>query len=824
MSDTQTEDDVLRRDHIEAIAARLDLRQPNKEALESIAYEITRHFEIDGLPPPFEAVADVATGVGKTYVLAAAIDYLAVDGIRNFAVIVPGRTILSKTVANFTPGHAKSLLGGMDVRPVVITSDNFATAAMRASMDDPAQVKLFIFTVQALLRPSTKVGRKTHTFQEGLGAAFYTHLQELDDLVVFADEHHAYFGQAFSTAVRGLSPHVLLGLTATPHRRTPPDQIIFRYPLAAAIADNLVKTPVLVGRKDDRSDPETKLRDGVRLLEVKEQAINRWCAETRRTPITPIMLVIASSIAEANEIEAILRDPAFAQGRYTDAVLTVHSDAPDEALAQLDGLEAPDNPYRIVISVGMLKEGWDVKNVYVIASMRASVSEILTEQTLGRGLRLPFGTVTGIEILDTLEVLGHERYYDLLRKSNVLNEQFIDRRTRAVLRRNAEGQLVPVVETSEVQAPLLPTLLDGNGATQPTPVAGVGRPLIQSIEDVTQRSETQLERLQLELIPREDAPLLRIPQLKMSAVKNSFSLADITGMDAFRILGERLAADPSGSLNRVAVRARIIQGADGLRHTELVTSTAADRVASPAAQLPLNDARRQLIQYVLSASIVPARAREAIPAANIVDALLRGLGDDAEHVLSGSLERAAGELIQLVTAEQRRFATAPAYEEVVSVSDFAKLRLGRAEVSQDRFGAFRKGVGYQGYRKSLYAQDWFDSSPERDVANILDDGPETTLWVRLQNGDLPILWSTARSYNPDFIATTMDGAHWVIEVKMDKEVASQDVQAKRQAAQRWANHVSADPMVGMRWNYLLVSESDVRGARGSWGTLQAAGR
>lgn len=752
-------EEVLQRGRVEAIAARLDLRQPNKEALESIAYEIARHFDIDHLPAPFEAVADVATGVGKTYVLAAAIDYLAADGIRNFAVIAPGRTILNKTVANFTSGHAKSLLGGMDVQPVIITSENFATPAMRASMDDSSHVKLFIFTVQALLRPSTKVGRKTHTFQEGLGAAFYTHLQELDDLVVFADEHHAYFGQAFSTAVRGLSPHVLLGLTATPHRRTPPDQIIFRYPLAAAIADNLVKTPVLVGRKDDRSDSETKLRDGVRLLDVKEQAINRWCSETENVPITPIMLVIASNIAEANEIEAILRDPTFADGRYTNAVLTIHSDAPDEALAQLDGLEAPSNPYRIVISVGMLKEGWDVKNVYVIASMRASVSEILTEQTLGRGLRLPFGTVTGIEILDTLEVLGHERYYDLLRKSNVLNEQFIDRRTRAVLRRNAEGQLVPVVETSEVNVPILPALVDENGMPQPPLAAEVGRPLIQSIEDVTQRGETQLKHLHLELSPREDVPPLRIPQLKMSAVKSSFSLADITEMNAFRRLGERLSADPSSSLNRVAVRARIVQGADGLRSTELVTSTAADRVTSPPAQLPLHDARQQLIQYLLSASIVPARARETVPAANIVDALLGGLGDSAEHVLSGSLERAAGELIQLVTAEQRRFAAAPVYEEVVSVSVFAKLRLGRAEVSQDRFGAFRKGVEYQGYRKSLYAQDWFDSSPERDVANILDDSSETTLWVRLQNGDLPILWSSARSYNPDFIATTTDRAH-----------------------------------------------------------------
>jgi type III restriction enzyme len=108
-------------DRIEAIAARLDLRRPNKEALESIVFEIAQHYDIDREPPPFEAVVDVATGVGKTYILAAAIEYLAGDGVRDFAVITPGRTILEKTVANFTPGHPKSLLEGMEVRPVVIT-------------------------------------------------------------------------------------------------------------------------------------------------------------------------------------------------------------------------------------------------------------------------------------------------------------------------------------------------------------------------------------------------------------------------------------------------------------------------------------------------------------------------------------------------------------------------------------------------------------------------------------------------------------------------------------------------------------------------------
>ncbi|HEX6510365.1 MAG TPA: hypothetical protein VF221_22270 [Chloroflexota bacterium] len=79
----------------------------------------------------------------------------------------------------------------------------------------------------------------------------------------------------------------------------PPSQIIHRYPLAAAIADRLVKTPVLVGRRDDRTDPATKVLDSVRLLELKERAIERWCQETGTEPVAAMMLVIAPDINEA---------------------------------------------------------------------------------------------------------------------------------------------------------------------------------------------------------------------------------------------------------------------------------------------------------------------------------------------------------------------------------------------------------------------------------------------------------------------------------------------------------------------------------------------
>lgn len=815
------EDEPFDLDRIEAIAARMDLREPNKEALESIVFEIGRHYDIDHEPPPFEAVADIATGVGKTYVLGAAIEYLAGDGVRNFAVITPGRTILRKTEDNFTPGHAKSLLGGMEVRPVVITSDNFATPAMRAALDDPFAVKLFIFTVQALLKPESKAGRRTHKFQEGLGTAFYGHLQGLDDLVVFADEHHTYYGPAFSAAIRDLRPRVLIGLTATPHKKTPDFQIIFRYPLAAAIAQQLVKTPVLVGRQDDRSDPETKLLDGIRLLELKEQAINAWTGESGEQPITPLMLVVAPSIAEADEIRRIVQEPTFVGGRYADKVLTVHSDSPDEALAFLDALEAPENPYRIVISVGMLKEGWDVKNVYVLASLRASVSEILTEQTLGRGLRLPFGRYTGIQFLDTLEVLGHERYQDLLKKAGVLNEQFIDRRTRAVLRADARGRLVPVIESSTVSAPIAP--VEGVEDALGTLEGVVGRgAVIQSIESVTAGAQRAVAELIVQLAPRADVPPILIPNLRMTPVKNEFSLADITDLDAFVKLGESMAADPVGALRRVTLSARIVEGPDGLRRTEMVTARAIDRIESPASLYPLGELREQLIEQVRAAPSVPARGNQRHPATRIVDAFLKGLGEHADMLLSGYMGRASAGLIQVVTAEQRRYASKPTYGEVIEMVTIGKVRTGHKDTSHDRFGTFKKTAGYE-YAKSLYAQDWFDSSTERDVANLLEDDDEISVWLRLQIGDLPIRLTTTREYNPDFVAVERDGVHWLIEVKMDKEMSTEDVMDKRDAARRWANHVSGDETVGSAWHYLLVSESDVKTAKGSWEALKVLG-
>jgi type III restriction enzyme len=820
--------ELIDEDLVAAVAKRLDLRAPNREALEVIAYRLGEHYTVDARTSAFEGIADLATGVGKTYVMAAAIEYFAGLGTRNFAVIAPGRTILRKTQEQFTPGRTKSLLPSMEVEPLVVTSENFDTAQIAAALEDDEQVKLFIFTVQSLIRPTTKTGRKTHEFQEGLGKAFYDHLQSLADLFVFADEHHVYESPAFSAAIRDLNPYALIGLTATPKRKGD-ERIIYRYPLAAAIADRYVKSPVIVGRQDDRSDPETKLLDGTALLAIKQEELDKYTTARGLERVNSAMLVVCKSIEDANEVSEIVRGDGFYGGIYRDAVLTVHSEATGEQheamLEALDNVEAPDSPVRIIVSVGMLKEGWDVKNVYVIVSLRASVSEILTEQTLGRGLRLPFGAYTGQELLDTLEVVAHERYSELLKKSGVINQEFVDLRTHIELRKNRHGQTVPIVVTTETTVPV-EEAASGDGIE----TASLGGVTLASFEGRSGVAESQQQNTAVLLDPRADLPALLIPKVKLREVKAEFSLAQIplgAYSNPFKEFGERLAQDPTDTLRRTRLGAEVKTGADGLRYTVIETSDLADKVQSAGKQLSLEAAREQLVERILNAPVIPAKKGQRAQLQPIIDTFMDGLrskaGGKAEEIVSAYLDRTAYRLIELITIEQRKHTAKPQIERVTEVAVFAPPRQGRPETSTDRKGAFKPRVGYEGWKRSMYEQVWFDSRPERALANTLDGAEAIEFWVRLHRNDLPIAWEDG-NYNPDFIAVEKGGTHWVIEVKADKDMTSEQVQAKRLSAQQWAQHVTADSKLkGTTWRYLLVRETDVEAAKENWQALKGFG-
>src|SRR5262249_41380235 len=109
-------------------------------------------------------------------------------------------------------------------------------------------------------------------------------------------------------------------------------------------------------------------------------------------------------------------------GRYKDRVIQVDSSktgAEEEAMVErLLRVEKADEPTEIVIHVNMLKEGWDVTNLYTIVPLRAANARTLVEQSIGRGLRLPYGERVGLVPIDRLNIVAHDRFQEIVDDAN----------------------------------------------------------------------------------------------------------------------------------------------------------------------------------------------------------------------------------------------------------------------------------------------------------------------------------------------------------------------------------------------------------------------
>lgn len=825
-------------DLLSEIGHRLELRKPNREAVESVAAMTSMHFDVDGKAAPFDCIVDSATGVGKTYVMAGLIEYFAglATPARNFLLLAPGRTIRDKSIKNFSPGHRKSLTGALESEPFVITADNFKSPATRKVMEDTSRTKLFIFTVQALTS-KTGEGRATHEYQEWLGGSLFDWLGGLDDLVILADEHHCYRGAAFSKTITDLLPELVVGLTATP-AKTDGDLVVYRYPLARAIKDQLVKTPVLVARKDDRTDDHTKLLNGVTLLRYKERLAHARCDEDGIPRVNPVMLVIAQDTTEADRFQELLDSESFDDGAWIGRTLLVHSNLKGEekeaALSALEDVEDPQSPVRIIISVGMLKEGWDVKNVYVIASMRASVSSVLTEQTLGRGMRLPFGEYTGVEMLDTVEVLAHERYEALLANRQALNQKFIDHAVLAEIRRNAEGNLVARTKIVDEDADVLPATvppsdtdssdrLSGptdsvSGLTEFRPMGG-----IVDIQYILGRAKDAVS--EIESTPRKHYPVLgrveiAIPYTEKVASKAVVSLNQVHDDAPFIALGKALATEADTELRRTLLTPDEQGKIRGVQ--------AEGKVEALALDIPLETSRAGLVKAIMRAPSVRPEAGEARAAQRLADLVIEGMGTEAQKHLSAFGERAARRLTRLVSDQLKMVAS----QDVVFSDEvrFQKLEKERQAAKEHLTGhsePHSKSIAFDGWKKCLYEYAWFDTSPEYKAAQALDEAPDVIVWARLHINDLPITWTQeGREYNPDLVAIEEVGGErtcWLIETKMNKEIHAEDVRAKAKAARTWANTVNNSGKVDGRWRYILLTENDVNDAGLDWEQMKAFG-
>ncbi len=275
-------------------------------------------------------------------------------------------------------------------------------------------------------------------------------VRDIDELMVLNDEaHHIHDPRmAWFKAIedihnrlkqKGAALSMQVDTTATPKHNNGAIfvQTVSDYPLVEAISQNVVKHPVL---PDAPSQSKLIERQSAKYTEKYTDYIHlgviEWrkaYAEHEKMGKKAILFVMTDDTRNCDDVAEYLRGtyPEFAD---KDTVLVIHTknngdisesasgkdkDELDNLRKQANEIDGMDSPYKAIISVMMLKEGWDVRNVTTIVGLRAysAQSNILPEQTLGRGLRKMYpgdveeyvsviGTKAFMEFVESIQAEG----------------------------------------------------------------------------------------------------------------------------------------------------------------------------------------------------------------------------------------------------------------------------------------------------------------------------------------------------------------------------------------------------------------------------------
>lgn len=415
-------------------------------------------------------VVKMATGAGKTKVLSLLIawsyfhKFYELDSTlaRNFLLIAPNIIVLDRLRADFDGlriffndpvlpdnGHAGrnwrddfqiALHIQDDVRIVRPTGNLFLTNIHRVYLGDVPEPSLDDDDLRDyFLAPfgAKPVGKTTDSHTD-LGEI----VREIDELAVFNDEaHHIHDSRlAWFQCIQDIHHRMLqkdrrlalqVDVTATPRHDNGAIfvQTVSDYPLVEAIAQNVVKHPVL---PDAAS--RTKLTEQKSPIITEKYAdylqlgVEEWrksYAEHEKLGKKAALFVMVDDTKNCDEVgeylqkicheleNAVLVIHTKANGEISEAASSKNKEELEILRKQSNEIDSWKSPFKAIVSVLMLKEGWDVRNVTVIVGLRAyaAKSNILPEQTLGRGLRRMY---FGSDQRETVSVIGTPAFMEFV--------------------------------------------------------------------------------------------------------------------------------------------------------------------------------------------------------------------------------------------------------------------------------------------------------------------------------------------------------------------------------------------------------------------------
>lgn len=871
------------------ISQRLSLRKPLVEALEVAArliekldlkggkksddYELfldKQLAEVQKLCPQcksferdFPSFAfSIATGIGKTRLMGACIAYLYLaKGIRHFFILAPNLTLYEKLMRDFgDPSYEKYAFKGISEfvhnSPYIITGDNYNSASNIFSSKD-IQINIFnISKFNADCKEDRKKGiPRIRRLSEYLGQSYFDYLSSLDDLVILMDEAHRYHADASKKAINELRPVLGLEMTATPidEKRKPFNNIVYEYNLAQALIDGkYVKIPTVAKRRNferkGMSDVELdmlKIEDAISVHEHTKLHLEMYAKNNNLPVVKPFVLIVCRNIQHATETYNRIKDDMFG-GRYSDKILQIDSSTKknEEIESLFVSLEKPDNKIEIVIHVNMLKEGWDVTNLYTIVPLRAADAPVLVEQQIGRGLRLPYGGKrTDDAEVDKLTVIAHENFEAVIEKAkdpdSVLSrvsyvelddDDLIPEKGKVVTAATIidfhEKKIAQEIKT-EKESKNARVIVDAKRAVWR--VLPKMAESVKNVEELTSpeivdaikfltRSEIVKSSKEVEpIFAKEFAePLLaevdnvvetviryyidNIIEIPRMTIQKEATTAEYEWFDLDTRLGFDLPALKDEIL-RVSIGA-------GERTTEVLQVIPGRKFDTPVNQIVSALIDYDEIDYDKNSELLYHLANQA------VDAISKNMDntDDLPKVVNQFKRAIAYSVYQQM---QRHFVVKslgymkPVVLPFSAILDQHLTELegfGRVDYRDSVKQAYIRKFIYTGFVKSYYVEYKFDSKTELDFANVLESDDNVIRWLRPARNQFNIYWANgSKRYEPDFIVETAD-CIYMVETKALKDISDEDVLAKKKAAEEYCKNATEYTLKngGKPWKYVLL--------------------
>jgi type III restriction enzyme len=795
-------------------------------------------------------------------------------------VVAPNRTIYEKLKRDFSPAYPdKYVFSGLydfvDA-PRIIDGDNFEGFRQRSLFDTGVTINIFSSAKLTHGRSSSKEAEKARVMRlhEVLGQSYFEYLRALPDLCLMMDESHHYHAEQGFGVINDLNPVLGVEFTATPQIQTGRGKedfknVVYEYSLAHALNDKMyVKEPVVWTRRDidptqypeERLLDHDKLRVGISLHIDTKAKLDIYARNSGgNIPfVKPFMLVVAKDIAHSRQIHAYLTSEEFFGGYYADKVIEIRSGQSkvesEENTELLLSLEHPDNKIEIVIHVNKLKEGWDVKNLYTIVPLRASASETLTEQTMGRGLRLPFGDRTGIDELDRLSIVCHDKFEAIVELANDPNS--LVRRVYYI-----DPSLIPDMGSAEMEAVELKPKFEVHvssenftgeiasnfsqelpAQTRTNVASFVAEKAALHVVDMSRRVSTftgvktdaEARNFIAEQIVREvqaqfpDAPIDKGEIRKAAESAIEYCVEALTGtiipipelvinpqsvsiyrFDEFKLKTRNLNLRPSDDTiigQELSEGGRLVEFEGD--EIELLRNSA----DSPEKEVAKYIIAKDNIDYAKCGKLIFSLVAQA------KQHFLSYLNDEETEKVMRQQARTIADYIYAQMNEH--FHESDMSYSATEIRPFSRIEgsFGSKVKADDIYpytvtvsaGEVRQKV-FKGFNKACHNLYKFDSLPELKFARVLEQDGDVKKWLRPSPRQFNIYWGKQRQkYEPDFIVETED-CIYMCEIKAFNEIATPDVQEKGRSGAEYCRTVSEwnANNGGKLWEYAIIADRNI---------------